>query len=335
MRAKLPTLVIVFGIVSSEGGAHHDSSIFFHGDLRVNANTDAYVETLQTIVIKPPWIDGVANGRPHVFQQDSAPSLKALKIQDWMDGREFSSSCHTKHTLILWIVTYGVGRGFVEEEVNKHLPYTKSSSLMEAMARAMEDINKDHLVKASSRLRTRIEWNPSKSCYKSSSAQSVFEFSFDANLERRQYYGERKGLTPRLLGEVITVWLTAGMAYVVNRYLFPEGSDPKFKEQTPYIASSLWFAYSGFDVGPHCHAAYPTNSSILHEDGLTTNSQILVVSSCTHRLTVTSTVMAVSGSGLSADVPFKNSLECYNYLSTRNAFLRGASFFFRYAAGPL
>ncbi|VDN99481.1 unnamed protein product [Rodentolepis nana] len=88
------------------------------------------------------------------------------------------------------------------------------------------------------------------------------------------------------------------MAYAVNRWIFPEDVDPKYKEQTPYLAS-------------------------------------LVVSSCTHRLTVTSTVMAVSGSGLSLDVPFKNSLECYNYLSTRNAFLRGASFFFRYAAGPL
>ncbi|KAM7541756.1 hypothetical protein Aperf_G00000018807 [Anoplocephala perfoliata] len=106
------------------------------------------------------------------------------------------------------------------------------------------------------------------------------------------------GLIPRLLGEVITVWLTAGMAYVVNQYLCPEGVDPKYKEQTPYIAS-------------------------------------LVVSSCTHRLTVTSTVMAVSGSRLSIDVPFKNSLDCYNYLSTRNAFVRGASFFFRYACGPL
>ncbi|KAM3170946.1 hypothetical protein ACTXT7_017594 [Hymenolepis weldensis] len=48
--------------------------------LRVNAG--AYVETLQTIA-KPPWIDSVANGRrPHDFQQDSAPSHKALRTQD-------------------------------------------------------------------------------------------------------------------------------------------------------------------------------------------------------------------------------------------------------------
>ncbi|KAM3176011.1 hypothetical protein ACTXT7_007341 [Hymenolepis weldensis] len=59
-------------------------SFFFDG-LRVNADADAYVVTLQAIVVKPLWIDSVANGaRPYVFLQDSAPSHNALKIQDWM-----------------------------------------------------------------------------------------------------------------------------------------------------------------------------------------------------------------------------------------------------------
>ncbi|KAM3182893.1 hypothetical protein ACTXT7_011432 [Hymenolepis weldensis] len=62
----------------------------------VNADTDAYVETFRSIV-KPPWIDSVANrGRPYVFHQDSASSHKALKIQDCMDGQEFSSTYHTE-----------------------------------------------------------------------------------------------------------------------------------------------------------------------------------------------------------------------------------------------
>ncbi|KAM3170961.1 hypothetical protein ACTXT7_017568 [Hymenolepis weldensis] len=50
-----------------------------------DADADAYVETLQTIVVKPPRIDSLANGgRPlpppshprlhHVFQQGLAPS---------------------------------------------------------------------------------------------------------------------------------------------------------------------------------------------------------------------------------------------------------------------
>ncbi|KAM3171126.1 hypothetical protein ACTXT7_017243, partial [Hymenolepis weldensis] len=64
--------------------------------LRVSADPGAYLETLQTI-IKPPWIDNLADGgKPYVSQEDSAAPYKTLKTQDWMDGREFSSSCHTK-----------------------------------------------------------------------------------------------------------------------------------------------------------------------------------------------------------------------------------------------
>ncbi|KAM3178891.1 hypothetical protein ACTXT7_001638 [Hymenolepis weldensis] len=40
--------------------------------------------------------NSVANEKNPIFQQDSAPSHKALKTQDWMDSQEFSSSCHTK-----------------------------------------------------------------------------------------------------------------------------------------------------------------------------------------------------------------------------------------------
>ncbi|KAM3173828.1 hypothetical protein ACTXT7_011794 [Hymenolepis weldensis] len=58
----------------------------------LSVNADAYVETLQTIVVKLPWIDNVAN----VFQQDSPPSHQTLQAHDWMDGQEFSSPCHTE-----------------------------------------------------------------------------------------------------------------------------------------------------------------------------------------------------------------------------------------------
>ncbi|KAM3176390.1 hypothetical protein ACTXT7_006600 [Hymenolepis weldensis] len=63
---------------------------------RLNTDADAYVETHQTIFVKP-WKGTKANGgRPYGFQQESAPSHKPLKTQDWMDGRKFSSSCHAK-----------------------------------------------------------------------------------------------------------------------------------------------------------------------------------------------------------------------------------------------
>ncbi|KAM3173120.1 hypothetical protein ACTXT7_013118 [Hymenolepis weldensis] len=52
-------------------------------DAGADADGDACVETLQTIVVKPPWIDCVANGgRSYVFQRDSIPCHKALKSQD-------------------------------------------------------------------------------------------------------------------------------------------------------------------------------------------------------------------------------------------------------------
>ncbi|KAM3186058.1 hypothetical protein ACTXT7_005155 [Hymenolepis weldensis] len=107
---------------------------FFPQGLRVNedAGADAYLENLQTIVVKRPWIDSVVNGgRPYVSQPDSASSHKALKTQEWM-----SENFHHH-------------RGVVEKVVHKHLHNT-NSSLMEAIARAIEDINKDHLIKARS-----------------------------------------------------------------------------------------------------------------------------------------------------------------------------------------
>ncbi|KAM3175390.1 hypothetical protein ACTXT7_008630 [Hymenolepis weldensis] len=71
----------VFG-VSSE--VHIMTPQLFPQSLRVNVDADACVETLQTIVVKPPWTDSVANGRrpSYVHQRDSAPSHKALKTQN-------------------------------------------------------------------------------------------------------------------------------------------------------------------------------------------------------------------------------------------------------------
>ncbi|VDD76491.1 unnamed protein product [Mesocestoides corti] len=45
------------------------------------------------------------------------------------------------------------------------------------------------------------------------------------------------GLIPRLLGEIITVWLTAGLAYALDTYIFTEDIDYKIREQSPYVAS--------------------------------------------------------------------------------------------------
>ncbi|KAM3171004.1 hypothetical protein ACTXT7_017476 [Hymenolepis weldensis] len=85
--------VVVFGVVKSNEG-HITTPPFLSQGLRVNADAGAYVETLLTAVVKPPWINSIANGgRSHIFQQDSTPSHKSHK---GLDSQELSSSCDTK-----------------------------------------------------------------------------------------------------------------------------------------------------------------------------------------------------------------------------------------------
>ncbi|KAM3179777.1 hypothetical protein ACTXT7_017623 [Hymenolepis weldensis] len=57
-------------------------------NLDADVDADVYVETVQTIVVKPPWTGSAANGGrpPYIFQQDSASSHKALNSHDWKDG---------------------------------------------------------------------------------------------------------------------------------------------------------------------------------------------------------------------------------------------------------
>ncbi|XP_041773285.1 uncharacterized protein LOC121594277 [Anopheles merus] len=52
----------------------------FPQDLRLNA--DGYIDLLATVV--KPWIETVANRRPYVWQQDSAPCHTAVKTRQWL-----------------------------------------------------------------------------------------------------------------------------------------------------------------------------------------------------------------------------------------------------------
>lgn len=122
----------------------------------IRAIANAYIETFQLVVKRQT--DNVANGLAHIFQRVSALSHTALESQDWL-GQNF----HDHVTLNLWPpktsyinpLDYYV-RSVVEKEINKHRHKPKSS-VMEAVDREKENINKDHLIKAQSRFRTRIE----------------------------------------------------------------------------------------------------------------------------------------------------------------------------------
>ena len=62
MKTKFPAMVMVFGVVSSEG--HIIPPHIFEVGLKVN--TKVYLDVLKSVVI--PWCSQVASGRPWVWQ---------------------------------------------------------------------------------------------------------------------------------------------------------------------------------------------------------------------------------------------------------------------------
>ncbi|CAB3237907.1 unnamed protein product [Arctia plantaginis] len=152
MHTKFPATVMVLGVMSNEG--HVMPPHFFSHELRVNAAP--YTEGLKTVV--KPWIDRARGERPYVFQQDSAPSHKAMTTQDCM-----SENLHDHITPNLWppsspdlnpldFYVWSV----VERDTNKH-PHNTLESLKATITRVMTQMNKDHLLRACRRFRQRIE----------------------------------------------------------------------------------------------------------------------------------------------------------------------------------
>ncbi|ESO86586.1 hypothetical protein LOTGIDRAFT_195024, partial [Lottia gigantea] len=106
------------------------------------------------------------------------------------------------------------------------------------------------------------------------------------------------GLFPRLIGEIITVWITNFLAQLINKYLVHE------KDMQSYTAASCG----------------------------------LFVSYVTYPYILVSNIMAVNGSGLEASSPprmprYESSLDCWNSLRAQNQLKRGSSLFWRYYTG--
>ena len=75
MKTKFPATVMVFGLVSSE--SHIMPPHIFEVSLKVN--TKVYLDVLKSVVIS--WCNQVANGRPWMWQEDSAPAHKSKETQ--------------------------------------------------------------------------------------------------------------------------------------------------------------------------------------------------------------------------------------------------------------
>ena len=71
---------MVFGVVSSEG--HVMLPYIFQKGLKVNMVE--YHKVLEMHIL--PWIHKVADGRPYVWQQDSAPCHTSRKTQLWLSN---------------------------------------------------------------------------------------------------------------------------------------------------------------------------------------------------------------------------------------------------------
>ena len=78
MKTKFPAMVMVFGVVSSEG--HIMPPHIFKVGLKVN--TKVYLDVLKSVVI--PWCNQVAGCRPWVWQQDLVPAHKSKYTQAWL-----------------------------------------------------------------------------------------------------------------------------------------------------------------------------------------------------------------------------------------------------------
>ena len=73
MKTKFPAMVMVFGVVSSEG--HIMPPHIFEVGLKVN--TKVYLDVLI------PWCNQVAGGRPWVWQQDSKECYNFVPFSHW------------------------------------------------------------------------------------------------------------------------------------------------------------------------------------------------------------------------------------------------------------
>ena len=78
MKIKFPAMVMVFGVVSSEG--QFMPPYIFEVGLKVN--TKVYLDVLKSVVI--PWCNQVAGGRPWVWQQDLAPAHMSEETLAWL-----------------------------------------------------------------------------------------------------------------------------------------------------------------------------------------------------------------------------------------------------------
>ena len=93
-------------------------------------NSAAYIEILGTVF--KPWINRVRNGRPYIFQQDSALSHKYQNTQEWLEDHFYghiTPNLWPPNSPDLNPMDYYVS-GVVERDLNKYPHNTKDSVII-------------------------------------------------------------------------------------------------------------------------------------------------------------------------------------------------------------
>ena len=152
MRSKKPTSVMLLSVISSDGDIMPPH--FFN--VREKVNADVYVGVLQSKVI--PWMKAKANGRPFIFQQDSAPShtaKKTLKALEEADVDFWSPKIWPSNSPDLNPCDYYLWSR-VESEACK-TPHGSINSLKKSIKVAMNKIDTVEVIDAVAAFRRRLE----------------------------------------------------------------------------------------------------------------------------------------------------------------------------------
>ena len=152
MKTKFLAMVMVFGVVSSEG--HIMPPHIFEVGWKIN--TKVYLDVLNSVVI--PWCNQVAGGRPWVWQQDSAPADKSKETQAWLQKEcyEIVPFSHwPPYSPDLNPLDYFV-LSYIENLTNMTSHNTKAS-LIAAIHRVFAELPSALVEKACSQFRIRIE----------------------------------------------------------------------------------------------------------------------------------------------------------------------------------
>ena len=142
MKTKFPAMVMVFGVVSSEG--HIMPPLIFEVSLKVN--TKVYLDVLKSVVI--PWCNQVAGGRPWLWQQDSAPAgLGLLRLCTLLS---LAPSSPDLNPLDYFVWSY-------VENITNMISHNTKASLIPAIHRVFAELQPALVEKAYSQFRIRIE----------------------------------------------------------------------------------------------------------------------------------------------------------------------------------